>query len=448
MNVGVTHPAKHRRAPVFLRKAGVASVVALFCSLQLMGQTGAPELRQILDRLEGLERANRELTEEVRALRSQLSAANPSPALPDRQTTIQVSGPPAEAPGPDMEEQMAVQKQRIEEQAQTKVEAAQKFPIRLKGMLLLNTFLNSKQGGELQYTTVAKDRGEANGGASLRQSVFGFDYQGPEVAGGGKLRASLLMDFYGGSGSIGDQSLRIRTATMQVDWKRQGLLLGIDKPIFSPRDPASLAQVGVSPLTRAGNLWMWVPQIRYTREVSLGEETSLRAQFGLVATREVASYQGANFVADVEPSRPGMEGRFQFAHDFGSGRRLGFLRDSTSAPRMWPTRRFLPGWFRRTGCSVPGAKWSLRALITPAKTFRTWAPAAPARDLWSSPSSRSSVCTAVEAGIQLALPVTERLTFHLFRVGRTIRASCCQPRKSRKTSPMARIFSSISPQTC
>ena len=170
-------PPRSRSAQVYTAgRAGMVVIAALLCSVNLAGQTAAPELRQILERLEGLERSNRELTEEVRALRNQLSATNPRPR----------------GEGPELEEQVAVQTARLEEQAQTKVESGQRFPIRIKGMLLFNTFLNSKQDGKEQYPSAAAPRADyATGGASLRQSVVGLEYRGPEVLGGGKLHASL-----------------------------------------------------------------------------------------------------------------------------------------------------------------------------------------------------------------------------------------------------------------
>jgi hypothetical protein len=82
--------------------------------------------------------------------------------------------------------------------------------------------------------------------------------------------------------------------------------------------------VGVSPLTGAGNLWMWIPQIRFEQRYQMSDETQLRAQVGVVATREIPSYQSNGFVADVEPSRPGPEGRLEFSRSFSRGRRIEF----------------------------------------------------------------------------------------------------------------------------
>src|ERR1700686_5495780 len=176
-------PQRPRNRPAqgySLGRAGLVVAAALLCAVNLAGQTAAPALgdpsRQILERLESLERSNRELTEEVRALRGRLADSSPRPR----------------EEGPELEEQVAVQGARIEEQAQAKVESGQRFPIRIKGMLLFNAFMNSKQDGVDQYPSVAAPRGEYSyGGASLRQSVLGFEYRGPEVWGGGKLRASL-----------------------------------------------------------------------------------------------------------------------------------------------------------------------------------------------------------------------------------------------------------------
>src|SRR4029453_5036426 len=84
------------------------------------------EMALILERLDRLERQNRELTDEIRALRAELATAKPEP------------GEQAE-----LADRLAVQERRVEEHAQTKVESSQKLPIRMKGMILFNSFLNT-----------------------------------------------------------------------------------------------------------------------------------------------------------------------------------------------------------------------------------------------------------------------------------------------------------------
>ncbi|HWB95736.1 MAG TPA: hypothetical protein VG672_03515, partial [Bryobacteraceae bacterium] len=244
------------------------------------------------------------------------------------------------------EDRVTVAEHRIEEQAQTKVEASQRFPIRLTGMALFNTYLNSKQNGDSQYPTIAVPGQARNGGATLRQTVLGLQYQGPETLWGGQVKGSLFMDFFSGA----TQTLRIRTGDVEIDWGSRSIRAGIEKPIFNPREPNSLAQVGLSPLTGAGNLWLWIPQVRFQQNFSFGDRSGLRAQIGVVQTRESQSYQATSYVPELEDARPGLEGRFEFFHRLDDERRLeiapGFHTSvSHVAETSVPSNLFSLDWF-------------------------------------------------------------------------------------------------------
>lgn len=299
--------------------ARVAGGVAAGLALWLVWGTPAEaqtsdEMRQILERLNRLEEENRALAAEVRELRTELAATRPKE--------------PAAAPraAPTIEERLSVQDSRIAEQAQTKVEASQRFPIRITGMALFNSYFNSKGSGGSEYPTYAVPGREGSGGATLRQTILGLEFSGPHTFWNGSLHGSLRMDFFGGTGRLLDQLVRLRTASIGIDWKDRSLLAGIEKPIVSPREPSSLAQVGVPPLTGAGNLWLWIPQIRFQQDLRLGEQAGVRAQVGVVQTREptpdVASSYGnpASYATQPEPARPGIEARVEFFG--GSERRI------------------------------------------------------------------------------------------------------------------------------
>jgi hypothetical protein len=399
-----------------LGRAGLVVVAALLCSVNLAGQTAAPDLRQIMERLEGVERSNRELTEEVRSLRGQLAATNPLPtasgAEPEEHAAATSARPAGE--GPELEEQVAVQGSRIEEQAQTKVESGQRFPIRIKGMLLFNTFLNSKQDGVDQYPTVAAPRGEYSyGGASLRQSVLGFEYRGPEVLGGGKLHASLLMDFFGGSGQALDEALRIRTATMQIDWKNRSVSMGIDKPIFAPREPSSLAQVGVSPLTGAGNLWMWIPQVKVEQTFHWSDTSTVQAQLGVVQTREIP-YPATDNLDDVEVARPGLEGRVELAHNFGAGRRFelapGFhVSTSHVVHASVPSRLFSMDWL-----AIPWRKLEFTGALFTGENVTHLGTGGVGQGFEVLGPQQVRPVHSQGGWAQWTVPATDRLSFHFF----------------------------------
>jgi hypothetical protein len=69
-------------------------------------------------------------------------------------------------------EQVAIQERRIEEQAQTKVEASQRFPVRLNGMVLFNAFLNGPfHGGDDYPAQAVEARALRRNGATIRQSI-------------------------------------------------------------------------------------------------------------------------------------------------------------------------------------------------------------------------------------------------------------------------------------
>jgi hypothetical protein len=304
-----TVPAMEHR-PVHRRRSAPGFHGAVILCLVLAGAApaqNAGEYQQILERLDRLEKQNRELLQEIAELRKELAAPRAQPETPVAQ----------------LEEKVQLHEQRIEDLAQTKVEASQHFPIRITGMALFNTYLNSSLNGGSDYPTVASlTPADNRGGGTFRQSVVGLDFRGPQTVWGGKVHGALFMDLFAGSNQPLNQLMRLRTASIEVEWKTRSVMAGLDKPLFAPREPNSLAQVGVSPLTATGNLWLWIPQVRFEQAFRLGESTRLRAQLGLVQTRESLSFPANNFVPELEPSRPGFEGRFAFSHGAEGGRRI------------------------------------------------------------------------------------------------------------------------------
>ena len=295
---------------------------ALLAPMSLCAQT-TPDLTKILERLDRLERENRALAEQVRDLNARLGTAPPPP--------------------PTVAETLDIHEQRIAEQARTKVEASQKFPIRLSGMALFNAFANSRQSGGFDDPIVAGPTGPGHAGATVRQTIVGLEFAGPQTIWGGKARASIYMDFFAGTNN---SAMRVRTADVEIDWKTRSVMAGLEKPIFNPREPSSLAMVGISPLTGAGNLWLWLPQVRFEQDLRFGSGTGLRAQLGAVQTREIGPYVGD---AIPEASRPAAEGRFNFYHNLDEDRRFefaaGFHASTTHAGgKSIPSNLFSLDW--------------------------------------------------------------------------------------------------------
>ncbi len=183
-------------------------------------------------------------------------------------------------------ERVEIAERRVAELDQTRVASENKFPVTLTGMLLANTYWNGRASAGAQYPVVVPATGRASGaGATFRQSVIGLKVDGPTMWGRAKVSGSVYMDFFGGGMGL-NQTMRLRIATLDMAWRKQTLGLAFDKPLIAPREPDSLAQVGVSPLTGSGNLWLWRPQVRVEQRQNWGDRGGMRAQFGVIQTSE------------------------------------------------------------------------------------------------------------------------------------------------------------------
>lgn len=284
--------------------------VALFTVLitqSLQAQTNQTEpgsVSAILERLDRLEKQNLELRDEIRKLRQELALANKAEVT----TAAAVPAPPS------VEERLDIQETRTADLAQSKLDTSQRMPVELTGMLVFNAFSNGQFGGTLQNpVSAALTRGQANVGGTFRQTVLGLRFHGPALPGGGKAEGSFYMDFWGGTATPNGNLFRIRLATVDLIWKNTTITAGQDKPIVAPREPSTLAQIGLAPLTGAGNLWDWQPQVRIQQRFKFSESTGVRAETGVFQTLEVTPASApAAAVATLEKARPGWEGRVNF----------------------------------------------------------------------------------------------------------------------------------------
>ena len=266
---------------------------------------------------------------------------------------------------------------RIEELAQSKVEASQHFPIRITGMALFNAFLNSAGSGGDQYPTFAWPGRQSSGGGSFYQTTLGLEYSGPQAFLGGKVHGSVYMDFAGGSGTPLDLGFRLRTGEIQIDWTNRSLMAGLESPIFAPRQPTSLAQVEVPATGRRG------------QPVALAAAGALRAEDPPLGHTRVCARKSAwcrlprcsyTNKAPTAPSQPGpgIEGRFEFYHGATDGRRIeiapGFHTSITHVAgtsvssnlfsldwftNPWQKLEFTRGILQRAKCRAGGRHYGL-----------------------------------------------------------------------------------------
>lgn len=290
------------------------------------------EMEALRERVQSLERQNQEFQEQLRLVRLQLEKLLP--------------GGPADAPAETrleaLEEKVDLQAGRLMEHERVKMESLSRAPVRLSGIVLLNAFSNTRHGNNgTDFPRFASLTSNSNGaGANFRQSVIGLEFQSPDAILGGQFRGAIFADFFNGLDTLPTANVlamtpRLRTAWIEGEWKTRGILFGQERPIFVPREPASLAHMGHTPLVAAGDLYTWEPQIRFEQKLKMGSREELRLRLGAVQTSEDQTDRGlaAQFTSLVAKRRPGIEGHLQFAHRFDDFRRFeiatGFHRSTT-----------------------------------------------------------------------------------------------------------------------
>jgi len=267
-------------------------------------------------------------------LESSLPNALQTDASQDQQSEARNKDQKSTEHAASLEEEYQLLSGKVDDQYQTKVESASKYRLRVSGIVLMNLFSNQGVVDNIDLPMLAYARlpGDSGGsfGATLRQSEIGFEAFGPTVA-GAKTRADLQLDLAGGFPSIpnGIDSglMRLRTATMRMDWTNTSVVVGQDEVFFSPNSPTSFATLAVPALSGAGNLWAWVPQIRVEHRVALGEDSSLILQGGILdpVTGETPSSGDYRAAGPGEESRqPAYASRIAWTQNaFGQPLRLG-----------------------------------------------------------------------------------------------------------------------------
>ena len=161
--------------------------------------------------------------------------------------------------------------------------------MRLSGIVVLNLFGNKGQVENQDFPTVPVPvpvgTSSGSAGATLRQSQLGLEVFGPRVA-GARTSADLQMDFAGGFqntwNGVDAGIVRMRTATMRMDWEKTSIIAGQDGLFFSPGSPSSFATLAVPALAYAGNLWNWTPQVRVEHRFTVSEDSSVLVQAGIL----------------------------------------------------------------------------------------------------------------------------------------------------------------------
>jgi len=186
----------------------------------------------------------------------------------------------------EIREQQSMQATQIATHDQTKVETESRYPVKVTGLLVLNGFVNTR-AVDVPATPSVSLFGPGNTGATVRQTIIGFDARGPHLA-GAESYADLRVDFDGtpqpGSSTYSTNAtfLRLRTAHAGLQWKHTCASFSLDRPIFNPDAPTSLTAVALPALAWSGNLWTWNPQLGAEQDIPLSATRKLQLQAAVI----------------------------------------------------------------------------------------------------------------------------------------------------------------------
>jgi len=273
-------------APSETQPSDPNSLAAIVLQLQSQVQKLSAQLDSVRVEEEETREEARELRKELDDANSRLAALTASAADPPsthpasgstEQTLTQAGGSQPQDDSSQrnadeiarLEEDQQLNSAELKEQSQTKVESGSKYRLRLSGILLVNLFSNRGSLDNEDFPAIAEPEDflgtNSSIGGSLRQSQITLQAFGPDVA-GARTSADVSFDFAGGAVDAPNGAVmgvaRLRTGMVRFDWANTSIIVGQDTLFISPLSPTSFATIAYPPLSYAGNLWSWAPQIR------------------------------------------------------------------------------------------------------------------------------------------------------------------------------------------
>jgi hypothetical protein len=217
----------------------------------------------------------------------------------------------------------------------------------VEGLILMNAFhttdnVNNSDVPQFVLPPTASSS-RSTSSATVRQSKVMVSAVVPEFA-GGALAGELEVDFFGGQQpSTGGRTfplLRIRRAMAELTWARFALLVGQESPPIAEVSPSSIASIGFPDFAAAGNLWLWIPQIRVGAD--LAPTGGIRFGAEVAALAPTSGEPQGTFLTQPDAAErsehPYLQGRVRArwgevedAGEVSFGGHYGWLLDSTDA---------------------------------------------------------------------------------------------------------------------
>jgi hypothetical protein len=217
----------------------------------------------------------------------------------------------------DIKEQQEILQSQVKLHEQTKVESTSKYPVRVSGLILFNAFANTNVVNMIDIPSLTYQlppgTSSQSAGAGFRQTILGIEGVGPKLW-GGQSSADVSLDFFGGLAYSNYASsagiVRMRTASLNLDWANDRVQAGFVEPFISPLSPTSYATVAEPALAGAGNLWTWAPQVLLEHRLPLNDGRHLGFEFGL-RDPPAAGFSTSEYLRTPSPGERSMQPAYE-----------------------------------------------------------------------------------------------------------------------------------------
>jgi chaperonin cofactor prefoldin len=264
-------------------------------------------LAEMRDELKESRQEVADLRREVSKLREELASGNAGGA-----------GNLQEAVDRLKDDQEVIQSQ-VKTLEQTKVATESRYPLRLSGMVLLNSFVVDGAVDNPALPLIALPRTPQwvhhSMGGTLEQTQLGLSATGPKLW-NERTSAEISTDFFSSSYTSipppTGMNLRLRTASAYLDWKNAQVSFGQQTPLITPLSPTSFATLGSPALAWAGNLWTWLPQATFMQRKTTGDSSHAVFAVGILDPEAGAVTGEQAYGVTSRNLQPGYEGRIAY----------------------------------------------------------------------------------------------------------------------------------------
>ena len=261
-----------------------------------------------------------------------------------------------------LEESSQLLNSKIDDQYQTKIESASKYRMRLSGHRAVERVWQPRfrrqpgisQRGRSPRVRICRQWpwapvcGSPNWARGIRSEV-----------GWGETSGNLQVDFSGGftdtPGGVNFGLLRMRIASLRMDWTNTSVVAGQDNAFISPLSPTSFASLAVPAFGYAGNLWGWIPQVRVEHRFAVRNGQTITLQGGIMdnITGELpASTFERGAQAGENSGQPAYVARVSWTRTvFGMPLTLGTA--GYYSRQNWNLNQHVDGWAGMTDWNIP-----------------------------------------------------------------------------------------------